>query len=56
MLYDALVLLVIALVATLLGFGGIAGDFAMIGKVLCGLFLILFILSLIISGIRHPIG
>ena len=54
MLYYALVFLVIALVAALLGFSGIAGAFGFIAKVLFGVFLILFVLSLIFGGIRRP--
>lgn len=42
------VFLVIALVAALLGFGGIAAAFAGIAKILFVLFLILFLLSLVI--------
>ena len=43
MLYYALVFFVIALVAALLGFGGVAVAFAGIAKLLFVLFLILFL-------------
>ncbi len=39
--------LVIALVAAILGFGGIAGTAVGIAKVLFGVFLVLFVLSLL---------
>jgi uncharacterized membrane protein YtjA (UPF0391 family) len=47
MLYYALVFLVIAIVAALLGFGGAAVAFAGIAKILFILFLVLFLVSLI---------
>jgi len=47
MLRWALAFLVMALIAAVLGFSGIAGTFAVIGKVLFGVFLILFVVSLI---------
>lgn len=47
MLYDALVFFVIALVAGLLGFGGIAVAFAGIAKILFVIFLILFLVSFV---------
>lgn len=46
MLYYAIIFLVVALVAGVLGFGVIAGTAAVIAKVLFFIFLILFILSL----------
>jgi uncharacterized membrane protein YtjA (UPF0391 family) len=49
MLYYALVFLLIALVAGVLGFGFIAGTAAMIAKILFLLFLILFFASLFFS-------
>ena len=45
MLYYALVFLVIALVAAVLGFGGIAASAAGISKILFFVFLVLFIAS-----------
>jgi uncharacterized membrane protein YtjA (UPF0391 family) len=47
MLYYALVFFVIALVAALLGFGGIAVAFAGIAKLLFVLFIVLFLVSLV---------
>jgi uncharacterized membrane protein YtjA (UPF0391 family) len=47
MLYWAAVFLVIALVAALFGFGGIASASAGIAKILFVIFLILFVISLI---------
>lgn len=52
MLYWAAVFLVIAIVAALFGFGGIAGASASIAQVLFFVFLILFIVSLIFRGPR----
>ncbi len=49
----ALTFLVVALIAAVLGFGGIAGTASWIAQVLFGLFLILFVLSLIFRG-RPP--
>ncbi len=54
MLYWAIVFLVIALVAALLGFGGIASAAAGIAKLLFGIFLILFVVFLVLSLIRGP--
>lgn len=47
MLYWAVVFLIIALVAGVLGFGGIAGASVGIARVLFGIFLVLFLVSLI---------
>ncbi len=41
-----LIFLVIALIAAVFGFGGIAVEFAMIGKILFFVFLVLFVVSL----------
>ena len=49
MLYYALVFLVIALVAALLGFGGIAGAASSIAQLLFGLYVILFLVSLVMG-------
>jgi len=54
MLYWALMFLVIALVAALFGFGGIAVEAAAIGKILFVVFLILFLVSLLTGAIRRP--
>ncbi|HYZ30762.1 MAG TPA: DUF1328 domain-containing protein [Crenalkalicoccus sp.] len=53
MLYWTLIFLVIALVAGLFGFGGIAAASAGIAKILFGIFLILFLVSLIFGVIRR---
>ena len=55
MLYWALMFLIVALVAGVLGFGVIAGTSAWIAQVLFVVFLVLFLLSLISGGIRRPI-
>ena len=47
MLSWSITFLVIAIIAAVLGFGGIAGTAAGIAKVLFGLFLVLFIISLL---------
>jgi len=50
MLHYAIVFLIIAIIAAVFGFTGIAGTSAWIAHVLCVLFLILFIISLILRG------
>ncbi|MBX9700446.1 MAG: DUF1328 domain-containing protein [Acetobacteraceae bacterium] len=52
MLYWTLIFLVIALVAGLFGFGGIATASAGIAKVLFAVFLVLFLVSLVFGVIR----
>ncbi|MCB4822292.1 DUF1328 domain-containing protein [Roseicella aerolata] len=52
MLYWTLIFLVIALVAGLFGFGGIASASAGIAKVLFAIFLVLFLVSLIFGVVR----
>jgi uncharacterized membrane protein YtjA (UPF0391 family) len=52
MLYWALVFLVVALVAGVLGFGGVAGTASSIAQVLFGLFLIIFVVSLLLGLLR----
>ena len=52
MLYYAVVFLVIALVAGLLGFGSLEGLAADIAKICVGIFLVLFVVSLIFG--RKP--
>ena len=54
MLQWALTFLVLALIAAVFGFGGIAANLAWIGQVLFVLFLILFVVSLVTGGIRSP--
>lgn len=51
-LYWTLVFLVVALVAGLFGFGGIASASAGIAKVLFAIFLVLFLVSLIFGVVR----
>ena len=53
MLHYALVFFVIALVAALFGFGGIAAGAAGIAKVLFFIFLVLFVVSLVAGGFRR---
>jgi len=53
MLYWALVFLVIALVAALFGFGGIAVAAAGIAKLLFFLFVIIFVVTLIMGLMRR---
>jgi uncharacterized membrane protein YtjA (UPF0391 family) len=52
MLYWTLIFLVIALVAGLFGFGGIAVASAGIAKILFAVFLVLFVASLIYGVVR----
>ncbi len=54
MLRWALIFFVVAIVAAIFGFGGIAGDAAWIGKILLVVFLILAIVSLFF-GRRGPV-
>jgi uncharacterized membrane protein YtjA (UPF0391 family) len=53
MLYWAAVFFVIALVAGVLGFGGIAVGAAQIAQILFFVFLVLFIVSLLVGGLRR---
>lgn len=53
MLYWAAMFFVIALVAALFGFGGIAAGATEIAKVLFFVFLILFVVSLVFGGLRR---
>jgi uncharacterized membrane protein YtjA (UPF0391 family) len=53
MLYWAVVFLVIALVAALFGFGGIAAGASSIAQILFFVFLVLFIVSLLAGGFRR---
>ncbi len=52
MLYWTLVFLVVALIAGLFGFGGIASASAGIAKILFGIFIVLFLVSLVFGAIR----
>jgi len=53
MLHYAVVFLVIALIAALFGFGGIAAGAVEIAKVLFFIFLVLFVISLIVGLFRR---
>ena len=53
MLQLAISCLVIALIAALLGFGGIAGSFVGVAKILFVVFLILAVLSFVGHGLRR---
>jgi uncharacterized membrane protein YtjA (UPF0391 family) len=54
MLYWTLIFLVVALVAGLFGFGGIASASAGIAKILFAIFIVLFLLSLVFGVVRGP--
>jgi uncharacterized membrane protein YtjA (UPF0391 family) len=56
MLQWSLTFLVLALIAAVFGFGGIAAAFADIGKILFVVFLVLFLVSLVTGGIRRPLA
>ena len=47
MLRFAILFAVLALIAGVLGFGGLAGDFAYFAKILLFVFLVLFVVSLL---------
>jgi len=58
MLYWAAIFLVVALIAALFGFGGIAGAAVNIAQVLFFIFIVLFIVALVLNlfrGRRPPI-
>jgi uncharacterized membrane protein YtjA (UPF0391 family) len=50
MLQLAIACLVIALIAAVLGFGGIAGSFVGVAKILFGVFLVLAVLAFFFGG------
>ena len=50
MLRWALVFAILALFAGVLGFGGLAGDFSSIARILLFVFLVLFVVSLVMGG------
>ena len=56
MLRWALVFLVVALIAGIFGFGGVEGTAMWIAKVLCLLFLILFVVSLLLGRKGPPVA
>ena len=45
----AILFAILALAAGVLGFGGLAGDFALIAKILLFFFLVLFVIALVIG-------
>ncbi len=49
MLYWSLVFFVVALIAAVLGFGGLAAGMATIAKILFFLFLVMFVISLLVG-------
>jgi uncharacterized membrane protein YtjA (UPF0391 family) len=55
MLRYAIIFAILALVAGVLGFGNLAGDFGYIARILLFVFLILFVVSLIFGRGRAPI-
>lgn len=52
MLYWTLIFLVVALIAGLFGFGGIASASAGIAQILFGVFILLFLVSLVVGAMR----
>ena len=54
MLNWAVTFLIIALIAALFGFGGIAASAVGFAKILFVVFLVLFVISLVIGGVRRP--
>jgi uncharacterized membrane protein YtjA (UPF0391 family) len=56
MLSWALTFLVIALIAAVLGFGGVAGTASYIAQILFFVFLVLFLISLIVPRVRPPVA
>jgi len=53
MLYYALVFFIIAIVAAVFGFGGIAAGAVEIAKILFFIFLVLFVVSLVVGLFRR---
>jgi uncharacterized membrane protein YtjA (UPF0391 family) len=53
MLRWAIIFFAVALVAAVLGFGGVAGTAAGIAKILALIFIVLFVVSLIFGGLRR---
>jgi len=54
MLNWALTFLIVALIAAVFGFGGVAMEAAWIAKVLFVVFLVLFLVSLLTGAVRRP--
>ena len=55
MLRWAVVFAILALIAGVLGFGGLQGDFAYIAKILLFVFVVLFVVSLIFGRTSEPV-
>jgi uncharacterized membrane protein YtjA (UPF0391 family) len=55
MLRWAVVFAVLALIAGVLGFGGLSGDFSYIAKILLFVFLVMFVVSLIFGRTSGPV-
>jgi uncharacterized membrane protein YtjA (UPF0391 family) len=55
MLRWAILFFIVAIVAAIFGFGGVAADAAWIGKILCFVFLILFVVSLVLGRGAPPV-
>lgn len=53
MIYWSAIFFIIAIVAAIFGFGGIADDATQIAKVLFFIFLVIFVLSLIVGLFRR---
>ena len=56
MLSWAITFLIIALIAAVLGFGGLAGTAVGIAKILFAVFIILFLIALIMGRRTPPVG
>ena len=54
MLRWALIFFIIALIAALFGFGGIASGAAAIAEILFWVFVVLFVISLLVGIVRRP--
>jgi len=54
MLYWAAVFFIVAIIAAVFGFGGIAVGAASVAKILFFVFLVLFVVSLLAGVIRRP--
>lgn len=52
MLSLAITMLILALVAALLGFGGLAGSFVWFAQILFFVFIVLFLISAVASALR----
>jgi len=55
MLRFAILFAVLALIAAVLGFGGLAGDFEGIARVLLFIFIVLFVISLVLGRGSAPV-